>query len=257
MAKQNMTGKVAMVTGASAGLGEAVAHTFSRRGAAVVTTARRQAEGEAVASAIRDAGGQALFVRGDVSVSGDMDAVVAAALEQFGRLDFAVNNAGITGSTGMTAEATIENFDEVMAINLTGVYLSMKAQIPAMLSSGAGSIVNVSSGVGVYAVPTMPAYVASRHAVVGLTKAVALEYAPHGIRVNCICPGSIATPMHYSLWDDGRGPEETDRWIGDLHPAGRVASPEEIAETCVWLCSDEASYVTGPPLVNDGGWGSR
>ena len=103
----------------------------------------------------------------------------------------------------------------------------------------------------------MPAYVASRHAVVGLTKAAALEYAPSGIRINCICPGSIATPMHYELWDDGRGPEETDRYIGDLHPAGRVASPEEIADTCVWLCSEEASYVTGPPLVNDGGWASR
>ena len=252
-----MTGRVALVTGASTGVGEALAHAFAARGAAVVTTARREAEGEAVARAVRDGGGRALFVRGDVSVSGDIESVVRAGVEGFGRLDYAVNNAGVTGATGPTADATIENFDAVMATNLRGVFLSMKAEIPAMLEAGGGSIVNVSSGVGVYAVPTMPAYVASRHAVVGLTRAAALEYAPLGIRVNCICPGSIATPMHYALWDDGRGPEETDRLIGDLHPAGRVASPEEIAETCVWLCSDAASYVTGPPLVNDGGWGSR
>ncbi len=252
-----MDGRVALVTGASTGVGEALAHEFARRGAAVVTTARRQAEGEAVARAVRDGGGRALFVRGDVSDPGHMEAVVSAGLERFGRLDYAVNNAGITGATGPTAEATIENFDAVMAVNLRGVFLSMRAEIAAMLDGGGGAIVNVSSGVGVYAVPTMPAYVASRHAVVGLTKAAALEYAPLGIRVNCICPGSIATPMHYALWDDGRGPRETDRLIGDLHPAGRVASPGEIAETCAWLCSDGASYVTGPPLVNDGGWGSR
>ena len=252
-----MTGRVALVTGASTGVGETLAHAFAASGAAVVTTARRQAEGEAVARAVRDGGGRALFVRGDVSVSGDIESVVRAGVERFGRLDYAVNNAGVTGATGPTADATIENFDAVMATNLRGVFLSMKAEIPAMLEAGGGSIVNVSSGVGVYAVPTMPAYVASRHAVVGLTRAAALEYAPLGIRVNCICPGSIATPMHYALWDDGRGPEETDRLIGDLHPAGRVASPEEIAETCVWLCSDAASYVAGPPLVNDGGWGSR
>ena len=252
-----MQGKVAMVTGASTGVGESLAHAFARRGAAVLTTARREAEGEAVASAVREGGGRALFVRGDVSVPGDMEAVVSAGLSAFGRLDYAVNNAGITGETGSTAEATLENYDAVMAINLTGVFLSLKAEIPAILDAGGGAIVNVSSGVGVYGVPTMPAYVASRHAVVGLSKAAALEYGPMGIRVNCICPGSIATPMHYRLWDDGRGPEETDRAIGDLHPAGRVASPREIADTCVWLCSDAASYVTGPPLVNDGGWGTR
>ena len=257
MPTRDMEGKAALVTGASTGVGESTARSFARRGAAVVTIARRKAEGEAVARSIRENGGQALFVQGDVSITGDVAAAVSHGMEKFGRLDYAVNNAGITGETAVTADATLENFDAVMATNLRGVFLSMRAEIPAMLEAGGGAIVNVSSGVGVYAVPSMPAYVASRHAVVGLTKAAALECAPLGIRINCICPGSIATPMHYKLWDDGRGPEQTDRYIGDLHPAGRVASPGEIADTCVWLCSEEASYVTGPPLINDGGWASR
>lgn len=252
-----MTGKVALVTGASTGVGESTARSFAGRGAAVVTVARREVEGEAVARSIREDGGEVLFVQGDVSCSGDMNKAVAGALSRFGRLDYAVNNAGITGEAALTADATLSNWDAVMAVNLTGVFNSLKAEIPAMLESGGGAIVNVSSGVGIYGVPTIPAYVASRHAVVGLTKAVALEYGTQGIRVNCICPGSITTPMHYALWDDGRGPEATDRFIADMHPAGRVSSPEEIANTCVWLCSDEASYITGPPLVNDGGWGSR
>ena len=254
---KNMTGKVALVTGASTGLGESTARSFARRGAAVVTVARREAEGEEIAQSIRDGGGRALFVRGDVSVSGDMANAVAAASSEFGRLDFAVNNAGITGEAALTADATVENWDAVMAINLRGVFLSLKAEIPAMLKAGKGAIVNVSSGVGMYGVPTIPAYVASRHAVVGLTRATALEYAPLGIRVNSICPGSITTPMHYELWGKGRSPDETDAYIAEMHPAGRVASPEEIADTCVWLCSDAASYVSGSPLVNDGGWASR
>ncbi len=257
MNTQNMRGKVALVTGASTGLGEAVARAFARRGAAVVTVARREAEGEAVAHGIRDEGGRALFARGDVSVSGDMENAVAVGIESFGRLDYAVNNAGITGEAALTADATLENWDAVMAINLRGVFLSLKAEIPAMLKTGGGAIVNVSSGVGMYGVPTIPAYVASRHAVVGLTKAAALEYAPLGIRVNSICPGSITTPMHYALWGQGRTAQQTDAYIAELHPAGRVASPEEIADTCGWLCSDAASYVTGSPLVNDGGWASR
>ena len=252
-----MSGKVALITGASTGLGESAARSFAQQGAAVITVARREAEGEAVARGIRKDGGRALFVRGDVSVSGDMTAAVATATREFGRLDYAINNAGVTGEAALTAEATLENWDAVMTINLRGVFLSMKAEIPAMLEAGGGAIVNVSSGVGVYAVPTIPAYVASRHAVVGLTKSAALEYAPLGIRLNSICPGSIATPMHYQLWGEGRTAQQTDDYIADMHPAGRVASPEEIADTCVWLCSDAASYVTGPPLVNDGGWAAR
>jgi NAD(P)-dependent dehydrogenase (short-subunit alcohol dehydrogenase family) len=254
---RDMDGKVALVTGASTGLGESAARSFARRGAAVITVARREAKGEAVARRIRDEGGRALFVRGDVSVSGDMTAAVSAATSEYGRLDYAINNAGVTGEAALTADATVENWDAVMAVNVRGVFLSLKAEIPAMLEAGGGAIVNVSSGVGIYAVPTIPAYVASRHAVVGLTKSAALEYAPLGIRVNSICPGSIATPMHYRLWGEGRPPEETDEYIADMHPAGRIASPEEIANTCVWVCSDAASYVTGPPLVNDGGWAAR
>ena len=252
-----MNGKVALVTGASTGVGESVARSFARRGAAVVTIARREAEGEAVARAIRDEGGSALFVQGDVSVSGHVAAAVSAGLKEFGRLDYAVNNAGITGEFAETAQASLENWDAVMAVNVRGVYLSLKAELPAMLESGGGAIVNVSSGLGIVGTRTLPAYVASRHAVVGLTKSVALEYAPLGIRVNSICPGSIATPMHYRLWSDGRGPEETDRVVGEMHPVGRVATPEEVADTCVWLCSDGASYVTGTPLVNDGAWSAR
>ncbi|MBM3944873.1 MAG: glucose 1-dehydrogenase [SAR202 cluster bacterium] len=250
-------GKVVLITGGSAGVGEAACFSFARRGAKVVLTARRPSEGEAVAKAVRSGGGTAVFVRADVADPAQAEGMVAETIKRFGRLDFAFNNAGIEGEKCRTHECTTENWDTTMAVNLRGVWLSMKYEIPEILKAGGGVIVNMSSGVGVSGGAGLPAYVASRHAVVGLTKSAALEYAARGIRINVVCPGSIRTPMHYRLYGAGKSEKETDEFIGDLHPLGRVAEPEEIAEATAWLCSDKASYVTGHALVLDGAWTAR
>ncbi|MDA1188495.1 MAG: glucose 1-dehydrogenase [Chloroflexi bacterium] len=247
-------GKVALITGGSAGIGAAACFSFARRGAKVVLTARRAKEGEAVAQAVRDEGGDAVFVQADVAIPEQARGMVEETVKRFGRLDYAFNNAGIEGEKCLTHECTTENWDRTMSVNLHGVWYSMKYEIPEMLKVGGGVIVNMSSGVGVSGGAGIPAYVASRHAVVGLTKSAALEYADKNIRINVVCPGSVKTPMHYRLWSDGRNVEDTDEFIGDLHPLGRVAEPEEIAEATAWLCSDKSSYVTGHPLVLDGAW---
>lgn len=251
---EDFTGRVALITGGTSGIGASACFSFARRGAKVVLTGRRQLEGETVASSIRELGGDALFIQADVAVPEQVQNLLRKTIEQFGRLDYAFNNAGVEGEKGRTDEATIDNWDRTMAVNLYGVWYSMKYEIPEILKTGGGSIVNMSSGAGISGGVGIPAYIASRHAVVGLTKSAALEYADKNIRINAVCPGSVKTPMHYRLWGEGQSIEETDTHIGGLHPLGRVADPEEIAEATTWLCSDNASYVNGHALVLDGGW---
>lgn len=246
----DMNGKVAIVTGGSAGIGLATVRTFVERGASVIVADIDVAAGEKAVASLAD--GQASFIRTDVSQEADVQAMVAAAVERFGRLDYAVNNAGIGGAAALTAEYTLDDWRRVIDINLTGVWLGMRYQIPAMLQHGGGAIVNVSSILGTVGFATAPAYVAAKHAVNGLTKTAAIEYATQGIRVNNVNPGFIYTPM---LENAGMA-EGTELYnqIASLHPMQRMGTPEEVANLIVWACSDEASFVTGAILLVDGGY---
>jgi NAD(P)-dependent dehydrogenase (short-subunit alcohol dehydrogenase family) len=249
-----MNGKVALVTGASSGIGRATAEAFAAKGARVVLAARREEELAGLVSAIESRGGAATFVRTDVSVAKDVERMVQHTIATFGRLDCAVNNAGIEGQFAGITNLPEEEWDRVLDINLKGTFLCMKYEAAAMLAGGhGGAIVNVGSVNSFLGFPTGSAYVASKHGQIGLTTSVSAELAPQGIRVNLVCPGVIDTPMHRRL----RG------LIGDalydtvlkgsvhLRRAGR---PEEIARAIVFLCSDEASYITGTTLTPDGGF---
>jgi NAD(P)-dependent dehydrogenase (short-subunit alcohol dehydrogenase family) len=250
----DMTGKVAIVTGGSAGIGRATASAFAERGAAVVIADLDVERGEQAALELKEAGGDAIFVATDVAVSDDVDRMVRAAVESFGRLDYAFNNAGIEGVPAPFADGDRENWDRTIAINLTGVWLCMRAELAVMAAGGSGAIVNCSSVAGLVGFPAMGPYVASKHGVVGLTKTAALDYATAGIRVNAVCPGVIHTEM-------------IDRFVGDdpealaalvaNEPMGRMGTPDEIAGAVVWLCSDAAGFVTGQALAIDGGLVSR
>jgi NAD(P)-dependent dehydrogenase (short-subunit alcohol dehydrogenase family) len=245
--------KVAIVTGATSGIGRAAALAFAREGANVVVAGRREAEGADTVQQIQGAGGEATFVRADVSNEADVAALVAAACALYGRLDLAFNNAGIgEGTDGSTHEKSIDVYDKVMNTNVRGMFLCLKHEISAMLKVGAGAIVNNSSVSGLVGFPGAAVYVASKHAVLGLTKSAALEYASLGIRINAVAPGGTETP----LLDRITGGSETDKrrqFIG-FHPMGRIGTPEEIAEAVLWLCSDKSSFTTGHTLVVDGGW---
>jgi NAD(P)-dependent dehydrogenase (short-subunit alcohol dehydrogenase family) len=247
-------GKVALVTGAGSGIGRASALAFARQGASVVVCDVNVEGGEQTARAIADLGGDAAFLRADVTQAVDVVSLVAGAIETYGRLDFAHNNAGISGSMGATVVAAAdypeETFDRVIAINLKGVWLCMKHEVPQMLSQGGGAIVNTASIMGLVASPTNAAYAASKHGVIGLTRSFALAYAADGIRVNAVCPGYIDTPMFARF----RADPELERQITARHPVGRIGTADEIAETVVWLCSDAASFVNGHALVADGGY---
>ena len=247
-------GRVALVTGGSVGIGQSTAEDFAREGAKVVLTARRQPEGEAAAEAIRRSGGDALFVQGDVSRAEQVEEMVARTIEAYSRLDFACNNAGVFSEPALIADTTEEDWDYVMDVNLKGVWLSMKYEIPEMLKVGGGAIVNISSGNGLIAGAKTSLYTASKFGVVGITKAAALDYARDNIRINTLCLGSVSTPMHDSIWSDV---PDANEYVGNLHPVGRIASPEEIASAVLWLCSDASSYMTGFPLAMDGGWTAR
>ncbi len=248
-------GKVALVTGASSGIGRATALAFARRGANVVVADINEPGAMETIKMIGVLGGDALFVRTDVSKPQQVEAMVAKALQAFGRLDYACNNAGIEGVSAPTADYPIDKWQCVLDVNLTGVWLSMKYEIPAMLKSGGGAIVNMSSILGQVGFANAPAYTATKHGVLGLTKVAAMEYAAQGIRVNAVCPAFIDTPMleRAGLKDS---PAFMDMVVG-LHPIGRLGTPEEVAEAVVWLCADKSSFVLGESLLVDGGYVSR
>jgi NAD(P)-dependent dehydrogenase (short-subunit alcohol dehydrogenase family) len=244
--------KVALVTGGGSGIGRATALAFARDGAQVVIGNRNVQRGEETVSMIRDAGGKASFRRTDVSVAADVKALVDHAVATYGRLDIAFNNAGTEGETQPTlVDQTEANFDAVMDINVKGVWLSMKYEIPRMLEQGGGAIVNCASVAGVIGFPGIGIYVASKHAVIGLTKTAALEYSAKGIRINAVNPAVIDTEMVDRL-ADGMNMKKDDLTV--FHPIGRLGRVEEVAEAVLWLCSGKASFVTGHSLIVDGGF---
>lgn len=248
-----MDDKVALITGGAAGIGRATALLFARRGARVVLADVDASAGEAVARELTEDGADCVFVRGDVTSEEDAERFVEEAERSFGRLDCAFNNAGVEGGVGPTHAYPRTDWNQVLAVNLTGVFLCMQAELRRMSQQRSGAIVNAASLLGVVGYTNLAAYNASKHGVVGLTRTAALEYAPAGVRVNAVCPGFIETPM---VMERGVAPAADPAvWqaLADLHPMGRLGMPEEVAEAVAWLCSDAASFVTGHPLVVDGG----
>ena len=241
--------KVAIVTGGSFGIGRAAAIAFAKRGAKV-TIADCIEDNETI-NLIKAAGGDAIFIKCDVSKENDVKAMVEKTVNTFGRLDYAFNNAGIEGMSAITHECTDEIWEKTIGVNLKGVWLCMKYEIQQMLKQGKGSIVNTASIAGLVGFQGLPAYVASKHGVIGLTKTAALEYAKLGIRVNAVCPGVIKTPMVDRLTGKNK---EAERQFENMEPVGRMGEPEEVAEAAIWLCSDAASFVTGDAMAVDGGW---
>lgn len=240
-----LEGKVALVTGAGAGIGRASALAFAAAGARVVAADIDKEGGEATRQAIVQAGGEAIFAHVDVTKAADVNALIAQTVERFGRLDCAHNNAGVLGTVAQLIDSPDDNFDRVMDVNVKGVWLCLKAEIRQMLAQGGGAIVNTASSAGVKGSPTLPAYSASKHAVVGLTKSVALAYARDGIRVNAVCPGYVDTDLLDRLFAGEPERKESER-RGTL--LGRFGSADEIAATVVWLCSDAASLMTAHAL---------
>lgn len=241
--------KVVIVTGGSFGIGRAAALAFAERGAKVVVA--DYVEDNETLNLIKAAGGTALFVKCDVSKDADVKAMVEKTIATYGRLDYAFNNAGIEGTSISTHECTEDNWEHTININLKGVWLCMKYEIEQMLKQGRGAIVNTASIAGLVGFPKLPAYVASKHGVIGLTKAAALEYARQNIRINAICPGVIKTPM----LDRATGnKKEVEDQYANAEPMGRLGLPEEVANAAIWLCSDASSFITGDAMVVDGGW---
>jgi len=248
-------GKVALVTGSGAGIGRSAALKFAEEGAKVVVSDVNVESGNETVALVKQRGGDAIFVRADVAKAADVEALVASVVRTYGRLDCACNNAGIEGKIISLAEQCEDDFDRVMSVNAKGVFLCLKHEIARMLKNGGGAIVNLASVAGLIGFPGLGPYVASKHAINGLTKNAALEYSRHGIRVNSICPGGVETRMLDSLVSQASGGKVGTRAMMDpLHPIGRIGMPNEVAELIVWLCSSRASFVTGANIPIDGGY---
>jgi NAD(P)-dependent dehydrogenase (short-subunit alcohol dehydrogenase family) len=249
---RDFDGKVALVTGAAHGIGRAACAMFAERGARVVAADVDDSAGAETVELVRSAGGEATFVRTDVSQPAEVEGMVDAAVSTYGRLDFAHNNAGIVGSGLPIPDYPIDDWNRGIGVMLSGVFLGMKYEIPRILEHGdGGAIVNTASGAGLIGFPGMCAYVAAKHGVIGLTKTAALEYATQGVRINSICPGTARTKM---VNDWLGGDPENEAQVEALHPIGRIAAPEEIAALVMWLCSDAASFMCGAAIPIDGGY---
>ena len=246
--------KVVLVTGGTSGIGRATAVAFAKEGAKVVVSGRRKAEGAETVTLVEKAGGRGLFVQADVSDEAQVKSLVDTVVKEFGRLDIAFNNAGIEGSPGPLVDSTAEQYQKVFDINVKGVFLSMKHEIPALLKTGGGSIVNTASVLGHVGMPNMSLYNATKHAVLGLTKTAALETAKQGVRVNSVSPAVIETEMFDRFAGKGTPAEaETRAHLDALHPIGRIGQPEEIASAVLYLSSPGASFITGQDILVDGG----
>jgi NAD(P)-dependent dehydrogenase (short-subunit alcohol dehydrogenase family) len=246
----DFNGKVALVTGGGTGIGQATAVAFAKKGAKVVVSGRRAEQGEETVNLIKKIGGEALFIPTDVTQSAEVKRLIQTTVQTFGRLDYAFNNAGTEGKPGALHELSEEDWHLTFDANVKGVWLSMKYEIEQMLKQEDGVIINNASIVAHIGMPNMAAYAASKHAVLGLTKSAALEYAKTGIRINSVSPGPIFTPMAVR----GFGSQETFNSImGNIAPLGRVGNPQEIAEAVLWLCSDSATFAIGTDIILDGG----
>lgn len=245
-----LQGKVALVTGGGSGIGRALAEAYVREGAKVVIADLSEENGNETVEAIERGGGEALFVRTDVSKPEDNEAMVAKAVERFGGLHVACNNAGIGGESNPVGDMSVKGWEQVIAINLSAVFYGMKYEIPAMLKSGGGAIVNMGSILSQAGFPSSAGYVAAKHGVVGLTKTAALDYATQGIRVNAVGPGFIHTPLIAAMEED----KQANEMLVSKHPIGRLGKPEEVAELALFLSTDRASFMTGAYVPVDGGY---
>lgn len=247
-----ISGKVAVVTGAGQGIGASTAQLFAREGAKVVVSDVLDDKGAEVVTAIKAEGGDAIYVHADVSSEEQVKALIDKAVQTYGRLDFGINNAGIGGLSAPTADYTLADWNKVIGVNLTGVFLCMRYEIPEMLKTGAGAIVNVSSILGWVGFANAPAYVAAKHAVIGLTKNAAIEYGPQNLRVTAVSPAFIQTPL---LEAAGITPgSDMYNGLAQMHALKRLGTPDEVAELIVWLCSDAATFMTGSAVLVDGGY---
>lgn len=245
----NFQGKVAIVTGGTSGIGRATAIAFAKAGAKVAVAGRREAEGAETIKLIQAAGGEGIFIKTDVTLEADIKNLVNQTVKTFGRLDFAFNNAGLEETPTSLLEQTETAYDQIMDVNVKGVFFSLKHEIPHILKSGGGAIVNTSSIAGLIgAFPGVGIYVASKHAVSGMTKTAALEFSKQGVRVNAVCPAAIETDMLNRFAGEDKSP------MAAMHPIGRIGTAEEVAHTVLFLCSDGASFITGQNIAVDGGF---